>query len=304
MENKIEIFSKQKIKLSRNRVIKNIVKKNYLFDEINKRLLERLSIIKKKFPNVLEIGSRIGNTLNMFPKNSFTKNIILTDISRNMLNEAKKRIIRKNKKNIFFINLDEEKIPFKENKFDLVLSNLYLHWTNDLLSTLNNINLILKPDGLFLASIFGSDTLHELKYSIYEAENFYKNKITPRVSPFLRIQDAGMLLQKIGYQLPVIDRDVVKIYYKDLFSLMHDIKNMGESNSLIERKKNFTSKKILNLANKIYKKNFSKNNKIFATYEILYLTGWKKHKNQQKPLKPGSASKRLSEALDAKEENL
>ena len=83
MDNKIEIFSKQKIKLSRNRVIKNIVKKNYLFDEINKRLLERLSIIKKKFPNVLEIGSRIGNTLNMFPKNSFTKNIILTDISRN-----------------------------------------------------------------------------------------------------------------------------------------------------------------------------------------------------------------------------
>ena len=109
-----------------------------------------------------------------------------------------------------------------------------------------------------------------------------------------------MLLQKIGYQLPVIDRDIIKIYYKDLFSLMHDIKNMGESNSLIERKKNFTSKKILNLANKIYKENFSKNNKIFATYEILYLTGWKKHKDQQKPLKPGSASKRLSEALDTK----
>lgn len=303
MNNKIEIFSKQKIKLSRNRAIKNIKKSNFLFDKINKRLIERLSIIKRKFPNVLEIGSRIGNTLNIFPENSSAKNIFLTDISRNMLNEARKKIFKKNKKNIFFINLDEEKIPFKRNKFDLVLSNLYLHWTNDLLSTLNDINLILKPDGLFLASIFGSDTLKELKYSIYEAENFYKNKITPRVSPFLRIQDAGMLLQKIGYQLPVVDRDIIKIAYKDLFSLMQDIKNMGESNSLIGRKKNFTSKKILNLANKIYKENFYEKNKIFATYEILYLTGWKKHENQQKPLKPGSATKNLADALFTKEQN-
>ena len=85
---------------------------------------------------------------------------------------------------------------------------------------------------------------------------------------------------------------------------MKDLKGMGESNSLIDRKKNFTSKKLFNVANDIYKKKFSENNKIYATFEILYFIGWTKHSSQQKPKKPGSASRRLSDVLFSKEEKI
>ena len=218
-----------------------------------------------------------------------------------MLLIAKKRQTDKQK---IFLSLDEENLPFKNNQFNLVFSNLYLHWSNDLIKVLNEIYRILRPDGLFLCSIFGSETLNELKYSLCTAEDKILKSITPRVSPFIRLQDAGSLLQKVGFQLPVIDRDSIKIFYDDMFSLMKDLKGMGESNSLIGRKKNFTTKKLFSEANQIYKKKFSKNKKIYATFEILYFIGWSKHSSQQRPMVPGSAKKRLADVLSSKEYNL
>ena len=136
------------------------------------------------------------------------------------------------------------------------------------------------------------------------AEDKISKSVSPRVSPFLRLQDAGTLLQKVGFQLPVIDKDSIKIFYHDIFSLMKDLKGMGESNSLINRKKSFTTKKLFDVANEIYKKKFSENKKIYATFEILYFIGWSKHSSQQKPELPGSAKKKLAEALSSKEHNL
>ena len=104
--------------------------------------------------------------------------------------------------------------------------------------------------------------------------------------------------------MPVIDKDSIKIFYNDIFALMKDIQGMGESNSLVGRNKNFTTKKLFVEANKIYKNKFSENNKIYATFEILYFIGWSKHSSQQKPIKPGSAKKRLSDALSTEEFNL
>ena len=298
MDNKTKIFSKKKIKISRNRISFSTKENDFLFDEINKRLIEKLFFIKRKFPNVLEIGSRFGKTLEIYPYKKDIKKFFVTDISFEMLDKEKNKLKKDKKKELFyFLNIDEEKIPIDKEKLNLVISNLYLHWSNDIVSTFSEIYRILKADGLFLGSIFGNDTLKELKYSVYTAENKILKKVTPRVSPFIKMQDAGSLLQKSGFQLPVIDRDVIKIFFKDIYSLMKSIRGMGESNSLIERKKNFTQKKILDLANEIYLKNFSENNKIYATFEILYLTGWTKHSTQQKPLKPGSAKEKLEDFL-------
>ena len=298
MNNKIEIFCKKKIKISRDRVVIKNKNFNFLFDEINKRLSERLICIKRKFSNILEIGSRTGNGLNVFYKSKDLKTLFASDISKKMLKEAKNK--SKNNQKTYFVNVDEERLPFKEKSFDLVYSNLYLHWTNDVLLSFSEIYKVLKPDGLFLASMFGDETLKELKYSLYSAENIINNKVSPRVSPFLRMEDTGNLLQKVGFQLPVIDKDVITIFYKDIFSLMHSLQNMGESNSMIERKKNFTTKKVLSLANDIYLKKFSKKNKIFSTFEILYFIGWAKHLSQPKPKARGSAKKSLADALSKK----
>ena len=298
MESKLYIFSKKKLKNSRDRVAIRNTGGHFLFNEINKRLTERLLLIKKKSFTILELGSRTGTTLKNLPKEKNIKKFFFTDISHKMLIKAKEKIIFNNSiKNKVFINLNEEKIPFKEKVFDLVLSNLYLHWSNNFFECLNEINRILKPNGLFLASFFGNETLKELKYSLYKAESELTNEVTPRVSSFLTMQQTGSLLQNVGFNLPVVDKDIIKIFYRDLFDLMHDIKSMGESNSLVGRKKSFTSKKVLEMANKIYKKKFLERNKIYATYEILYLIGWKKHSSQPKPKKPGSATKTFSEVL-------
>ena len=301
MVNNIKIFSKKKNLISRNRASIKYKKYDYLFDEANGRLFERLKSIKRSFKNTLEIGSRTGNTIELFNKKNDIKKIFISDISKKMLLIAKKKKSNKQKN---FLILDEENLPFKNRQFNLVFSNLYLHWANDLYKVLNEIYRILKPDGLFLCTVFGSETLNELKYSLCSAEDKISKSISPRVSPFLRLQDAGTLLQKSGFQLPVIDKDTIKIYYDDIFSLMKDLKGMGESNSLINRKKTFTTKKLFSLANKIYKNKFSTKKKIYATFEILYFIGWTKHTSQQKPKSPGSAKKKLADALSSKEHNL
>ena len=301
MVNNFKIFSKKKNQISRNRASTKYKKYYYLFNEVNKRLFDRLKFIKRKFVNTLEIGSKTGNTISLFNKKKDIKRIFISDISKEMLLIAKKQKINKQK---FFLSIDEENLPFKNNQFNLVFSNLYLHWSNDLFKVLNEIYRTLKPDGLFLCSIFGSETLNELKYSLCSAEDKISKSISPRVSPFIRLQDAGTLLQKSGFQLPVIDRDSIKIFYHDIFSLMKDLKGMGESNSLINRKKIFTTKKLFEVANKIYKKKFSENKKIYATFEILYFIGWSKHSSQQNPEVPGSAKKRLADALSSKEHDL
>ena len=301
MVNNIKIFSKKKNQISRNRALVDHENYDYLFNEINERLFDRLKLIKRKFSNTLELGSRFGNTVDLLNKKKDIKKIFLSDISKEMLLIAKKKQTSKQK---IIIRLDEENLPFKNNQFNMVFSNLYLHWSNDLLKALHEIYKILKPDGLFICSLFGSETLNELKYSLCSAEDKIFKSISPRVSPFLRLQDAGTLLQKVGFQLPVVDKDNIKIFYDDIFSLMKDLKGMGESNSLINRKKTFTTRKLFHEANKIYKKKFSENKKIYATFEILYFIGWSKHMSQQNPQIPGSAKKRLADALSTKEHNL
>ena len=301
MVNNIKIFSKKKNQISRNRASKNYQQYSYLFNEVNNRLFSRLNVVKRNFENTLELGSRTGNTINLFNKKKDIKKIFISDISDKMLLIAKKKQTDKQK---IFLKIDEENLPFENNKFNLIFSNLYLHWSNDFLKVLNEIYRTLKPDGLFLCSVFGSETLNELKYCLYNAEDKIFQNVSPRVSPFIRLQDAGNLLQRSGFQLPVIDRDTIKIFYDDIYSLMKDLKGMGESNSLINRKKVFTTKKLFNKANEIYKKKFSENKKIYATFEILYFIGWSKHSSQQNPKKPGSAKIKLADAQSSKEHKI
>ena len=247
MVNNIKIFSKKKNLLSRSRAAIKYNDYDYLFNEINKRLFDRLHLIKREFINVLDIGSKTGNILSLLNKKKDIKKIYLTDISKEMLLIAKKKQTKKQK---HLLILDEEFLPFKEKQFNLVLSNLYFHWSNDFLKVLNEIHRVLKPDGLFLCSVFGSETLKELKDALCCAEDQISKTITPRVSPFIRLQDAGMLLQNVGFKLPVVDKDTIKVFYEDLFSLMKNLKGMGESNSLIDRKKSFTTKKLFNFGTK------------------------------------------------------
>jgi SAM-dependent methyltransferase len=200
---------------------------------------------------------------------------------------------------------DEEFLPLAAQSLDLVLSNLSLHWVNDLPGALSQIRMALKPDGLLLAALFGADTLKELRGVLIDAEVEIAGGIAPRVSPFTDVRDAGNLLTRAGFALPVVDAETVTVSYSDMFKLMADLRAMGETNTVLERRRAPSRRDVFLRAAALYAERFSDaRGRIIATFQIITMTAWAPHASQQKPLRPGSATARLADALQAKEISL
>jgi SAM-dependent methyltransferase len=200
--------------------------------------------------------------------------------------------------------IDPERLPFAPGAFDLIASPLALHWVNDLPGALIQLRLALKPDGLLLASLFGGDTLNELRLSLIEAESEFAGGAGPRVSPFAGLQDVAGLLQRAGFALPAADRDVTTVRYAEPMRLLADLRAMGETSALRERSPRSLSRRILARTFDIYRERHAdEDGRVRATFEILTATGWSPHESQQQPLKPGSAKARLADALGTKEQS-
>jgi SAM-dependent methyltransferase len=198
--------------------------------------------------------------------------------------------------------LDPERLPFAERVFDLIVSPLALHTVNDLPGALIQLHRALQPDGLLLASVFGGETLKELRFALIQAESDLVGGAGPRVAPFADVQDLAHLLQRAGFALPAADRDVITVRYGDPMRLLTDLRAMGETAALAERSPLALSRRILARAFAIYAGHFADaDDRVRATFEIITLTGWAPHESQQKPLKPGSAKTRLADALGAQE---
>ena len=200
----------------------------------------------------------------------------------------------------------ETSLPFKPQSFDLVISALGLHKINHVPQALMGMKSLLKPDGLFIAGLFGGDTLRELRYALYAAEEMVYGQVSPRISPMITLQQAANLLQKSGFSMPVVDRDYVKVTYKTLPSLYQDLRKMGETNALIGRSRTAVSKRFFTKLEGLYKQNHLDKNtgNLKAGFDILWLTGWATHPDQPKPLKPGSAKSSLADALGVKEQKI
>lgn len=201
---------------------------------------------------------------------------------------------------------DPEMLPFGERAgFDLVVSALSLQHINDLPGALVQVRRALKPDGLFLAGLLGGATLTELRQAFLQAESETEGGVSPRVAPFADLRDLGGLLQRAGFALPVADADTITVRYGDPFSLMRDLRAMGLTNALHDRRRAPLRRATLMRAAEIYAERFSDpDGRLRATFEILWLSGWAPHESQQKPLRPGSAKARLADALGAAEHRL
>lgn len=192
-------------------------------------------------------------------------------------------------------------LGLQPESFDLVISLLALQIVDDLPGTLIQLRRALKPDGLFIACLLGGDTLTELRQSFLEAETLMEGGVSPRVAPFADLRDCGALLQRAGFALPVTDVDHVVVRYADPFRLMRDLRAMGASNPLYERRRHFLRRDTLMKAAEIYQERFSDpDGRIRATFDLVWFSGWTPHESQQKPLKPGSAKMSLAEALKPK----
>lgn len=187
---------------------------------------------------------------------------------------------------------------------DLIVDVLGLHWANDLPGALAHVRRALKPDGLFLAALFGGGTLKELRQVLTEAELEARGGAQARVSPFADGYDGAGLLQRAGFALPVADLDRVTVRYPDMFALVRDLRAMGETSALAGPARPLT-REIAARAAALYAERFAEpDGRIPATFEIVSLAGWAPHDSQQKPLPRGSAKTRLADALGVRERRL
>jgi SAM-dependent methyltransferase len=197
---------------------------------------------------------------------------------------------------------DEEALPFGDGTLDLVVSALALHHVNDLPGTLVQIRRALKPDGLFVAALFGGETLTELRQSFAAAESEIDGGVSPRVAPFADLRDLGALLQRAGFALPVTDVDRVGVRYDSAFELMSDLRRMGATNALIARRRQPLRRATVTRMAELYGQRFADaDGRLRATFEVVWLSGWAPHPSQQQPLKPGAAKSRLADALGTRE---
>ena len=258
----------------------------------------RLSAILRRFPLAVDLSARSGGfarALQADGADAQIDTLIEADLSAAMLaggrDGAGLRVIA-----------DEERLPFAPASLDLAVSLLSLHWTNDLVGALVQIRRALKPDGLFIGALYGGATLTELRQSLLAAEAELSDGAAPRVSPFANAQDGAGLLQRSGFALPVSDVDRLTVRYDHPLKLMADLRAMGEANALTDRSRRPLTRRVLARACEIYLERFAEpDGRAPATFEIITLTGWAPHASQQTPLKPGSATMRLADALGVRE---
>jgi len=201
--------------------------------------------------------------------------------------------------------LQDNEIPdLTESRADLIVSILSLHWTNDLPGALAQIRRALRPDGLFIGALFGGSSLQELRWALGQAELELSGGASARVSPFADAFDGAGLLQRAGFALPVSDIDRLTVTYADPFALISDLRAMGETALFAERARPLTRSVVARMAELYGERYADADGRIPATFEIVTLSGWAPHPDQQKPLRPGSAKTRLADALGVREEKL
>jgi SAM-dependent methyltransferase len=245
----------------------------FLLERVSADLAERLQAVTRRFSHGADLGTPGDQVRRALAGQTELKSIALPDN-------------------------DNDALPLATSSVDLVVSALALHAVNDLPGVLAQIRRALKPDGLFLAAMAGGDTLTELRQAFAAAETEVEGGISPRVAPFADLRDVGALLQRAGFALPVTDVDRIVVRYDNAFALMQDLRRMGATNVLVERRRAPLRRATLLRMAAIYSERFADaDGRIRATFDIVWMSGWAPHESQQKPLKPGSAKMSLEEAV-------
>ncbi len=270
---------------------------DFLKRRVAEDLVARIEAIHRRFAVAVDLGARDGAFRDALATSAAAAKIdtlIETDLSEIMIKPG--RGVR--------LVADEERLPFAETSVNLVVSSVAMHWVNDLVGSLIQIRRALKPDGLMMISLLGGATLTELRQSLLTAEESLRGGAAPRVSPFIDAADGADLLRRAGFALPVVDTDMVTVRYDQALDVMADLRAMGETGALTDRSGPMLTKAVVRRTCEHYARWFSDaDGRVRATFEIITLTGWAPHRDQQKPLRPGSAQVRLADALGVVEQD-
>jgi NADH dehydrogenase [ubiquinone] 1 alpha subcomplex assembly factor 5 len=259
------LFDRSLVKARRNRVAHMYAASARLKERITNDLIFRLSVFDRPFHHIVDLGGHTGQLVNRLLKIFQDAQIISTDISEAMTLQSSSPLK---------IVLSEEMLPFAPASLDLVISALSLHWVNDFPGMLSQVHSALKPNGLFLAALWGGDTLIELRDCFQTAELELRGGVTPRLSPMITVKDAGMLLQRAGFSVPVVDHDRLSVTYPHPLALLHDLRTMGETNALYHRWANCTPRSVFTRAFEIYQERYALDGQILATFDVVTMMGW------------------------------
>jgi SAM-dependent methyltransferase len=263
---------------------------SFLLERAAEDLTDRLAAVLRVFEDAIDLGTPAPAVRRRLAGTGKVGTLIAVDALAERAADA------------LAVAADEEALPFRDGSLDLVVSALALQFVNDLPGTLVQIRRALRPDGLFVAALIGGDTLIELRQAFAEAEAEMEDGISPRVAPFADVRAVGALLQRAGFALPVTDVDRVMVRYASPLALMHELRSMGATNPLIDRRRRPLRRATLQRMTDIYRARFSDpDGRVRATFEIIHLSGWAPHASQQRPLAPGSARTRLADALGTRE---
>jgi len=292
------VFDRDLKRNQRNRAARNVQRSrltDYVKDDVAQSMVDRLLDIKRRYPLVLDVGSGPGFLAKHLDP-EITQKVVMVDPAKDMLYrdadvETEVPVER--------IHLDEEELAshFEENSHDCIMSCLSMHWINDLPGTLVQIKRTLRPDGVFIGSMLGGDTLFELRTSLQLAELEREGGISPRISPMTDSQSVTSLLNRAGFALSTVDVDEIQIAYPSIHELVDDLKWMGEGNAVVNRRKTLDPDTLL-AAGEIYKELHGlEDGSIPATFQIMHMIGWKPDPSQPKPAKRGSGSTNLADVI-------
>ena len=253
------------IKKSFNKVAAHYHKNAVLQKEVLSRLLERLDDEHRidtnlKPQSILDLGCGIGwayeGFKTIFPKAKITG----LDFSEQMLNQIKYESMSK-------VCSDAHDLPFSDNSFDIVFSNMLLHWSNES-DVFNECLRVLKPNGLLIMSCLGETSLYELKDAFKTVDNY------PHVHSFPALHELGDEMLKKGFQQVVVNAEVLTLTYENIIKLMKDIKASGGHNVEEKRIKSLKTRQYLKNLSQAYEV-YREDNRLPASYEIVYLRGLK-----------------------------
>jgi len=265
----------------------------FLLDRVAEELAERLRVVLRRFECAVDLGTPTDAVAQALAASGKVATIVAATPDAAQRDASLPRVAA-----------DEEALPFAAGSLDLVVSALALQFVNDLPGALIQIRRALKPDGLLLAALIGGESLSELRDAFAQAESEIEGGVSPRVAPFADLRELGALLQRAGFALPVVDSDRLTVRYQSVLALMRDLRRMGATNVLSERRRSSLKRATLARMTEIYVQRFADaDGRLRASFEVVWLSGWAPHESQQQPLKPGSATQRLADALGTKEQS-
>ena len=237
--------------------------------EVAKRLVERMDVMAMKPVSILDVGSGTGFVSQLLAERFPKAKITALDLALNMLKQAKTKRSFKQRWNRQFryVNADVEMLPFADASIELIISGLTMQWCQDLPKVFKEFKRVLAPGGLLLFSSFGPDTLKELRQSWAEVDD------VPHVNAFADMHDVGDALLQSGFADPVMDMEMLTVTYKDVKTVMSDLKQIGAHNVMQGRSHHITGKNKLKKMMQAYEQ-FRIDGLLPVTHEIVYGHAW------------------------------